>query len=85
MLGASFDESPDDQLLLPLRAANFSDPFYGHPLDSIWTTIDEGEEVRTDFLWLRAPLRELGTGVLAAATSGHRLAMFELSLSTGPG
>ncbi len=85
VLGASFDESPDDQLLLPLRAADFNDPFYGHPLDSIWTTTDEGEEVRTDFLWLRAPLRELGTGVLAAEASGHRLAMFELSLSTGPG
>ncbi len=85
VLGASFAEAPDDQLLQPLRAADFSDPFFGHAPASIWTTMAEGEEVRADFLWLRAPLRGLGTGVLAAATSGHRLAMFELSLSSGPG
>ena len=85
VLGASFAEAPDDLFLLPLRAADFSDPFYGQSPASIWTTMVEGEEVRTDYLWLRAPLRGLGTGVLANEASGHRLAMFELSLSAGPG
>lgn len=84
VLAASFSEAPDDQLLLPLRAANFMDPFATLPPGNNWTTRIDGEEARADYLWLRSPLGNNGTGILSAAAARHRLALFELSLTPAP-
>ncbi len=81
MLGASFSHPPDDQLLLPLRVANFMDPLQGHPLDRAWTTHVDGEEARTDYLWLRAPLHSTGSAALSTDTGGHRLILLEIELN----
>ena len=81
VLAASFDGVPEDALLLPLRAANFMDPFAIHGSESAWTYMSDGEALRPDYLWFRAPLGDVGTGILGAPGHGHRLLMVELSLA----
>ncbi|MDE0610211.1 MAG: hypothetical protein OXH77_09930 [Anaerolineaceae bacterium] len=81
VLVASLDGVPDDALLLPLRAANFMDPFAIVGSESAWTFMPGGEALRSDYLWFRAPLVDKGTGLLDAPGYGHRLVMVELSLA----
>lgn len=81
VLAASFDGVPEDALLLPLRAEDFMDPFAGPGNESAWTSMQDGEPLRSDYLWFRAPLGDVGTGLLDASGYGHRLVMVELSLA----
>lgn len=81
VLAASFDGVPDDALLLPLRAANFLDPFARHGNELSWTFMEDGEKFRSDYLWFRAPLGDNGTATLDAPGYGHRLVMVEFSLA----
>lgn len=84
VLGASFSEAPDEQLLLPLGALmDLVDPFYGQPSAGVWTTRRDGVATRSDFLWLRTPLRGTGTGVTGDEAARHRLAVLEFSLDAG--
>lgn len=80
-LAASLTGAPDDALLLPLRAANFIDPFENLAPGFQWTTTLEGEPARSDFLWIRSPLTSEGTGVPEAEGYRHRLVMVEISLA----
>ena len=80
-LAASFTGAPDDQLLLPLRAADFLDPFETLPGEIRWTTSAGEEQWRTDYLWHRSPLASNGAGALAGDAHGHRLIVVELSLA----
>ena len=80
-LAASFTGAPDDQLLLPLRAADFLDPFEALPGEIQWTTSAGEEQWRTDYLWYRSPLASNGAGALTANAQGHRLIVVELSLA----
>ncbi|MCY4525690.1 MAG: endonuclease/exonuclease/phosphatase family protein [Anaerolineaceae bacterium] len=82
VLAASLDGAPDDALLLPLRAADFQDPFAVLADEFAWTVIQNGEALRSDYLWFRAPLGNKGTGILDAPGMGRRLVLIELSLAT---
>ncbi len=81
LLAASLDGAPDDALLLPLRAADFQDPFAVLASEFAWTIMINGEALRSDYLWFRAPLGDNGTGILDVPGMGHRLVMIELSLA----
>lgn len=79
VLGGTFNNVPDSPLIQQLRAAGFSNPFAGHPLETGATLVRSGVS-RTvfDYIWLRnLPVGE-GASVLESSASDHRLAVVDV-------
>lgn len=75
ILGGTMHNVPDSPLIQQLRAAGFSDPFAGLPLEIGATFVRQGQpRARFDYLWL-CNLPSEGVGVLqGSAASDHRIA-----------
>jgi endonuclease/exonuclease/phosphatase family metal-dependent hydrolase len=76
VLGGTFNNVPDSPLMQQLRAAGFSDPFAGYPLEIGATLVRSGvPRAVFDYIWLRnLPVGE-GALVLDSTASDHRLAV----------
>ncbi len=75
VIGGTFHNIPDSDLLQQMRIAGFIDPFAGLPLEIGATFVRVGQpRARFDYLWLRnLPLGE-GVNVSPVVASDHRLA-----------
>ncbi|MDX2160174.1 MAG: hypothetical protein SF162_02505 [bacterium] len=75
VIGGTFHNVPDSDLLQQMRVAGFIDPFAGYPLELGATFVRFGlPRARFDYLWLRnLPLGE-GVNVSQSTASDHRLA-----------
>jgi endonuclease/exonuclease/phosphatase family metal-dependent hydrolase len=80
VIGGTFNNIPDSELVRQMIDLGFDDPFAGmHPLqsDTFWQTT---RRARLDYLWLRN-LGKLSAGTINTAASDHRLAVVEVSIS----
>ncbi len=82
ILGGTFHNIPDSQLIDQLRQTGFTDPFAGTtPLDSA-TLVRLDRQARIDYLWIWAgSLRSSGRGViLDNPASDHRIAFIGIEI-----
>ena len=76
VLGGTFNNVPDSDLLDQVRAAGFSDPFSSLPIELSATLVRQGlSPARIDFLLLRNLSPAEGVLVLDSPASDHRLAV----------
>lgn len=80
IIGGTFNNVPDSDLLGRMRASGFTDPFAGVPLDLAATFWRTGQRARLDYLWTTNTLPLEGQLVIATAASDHRLAVIEVRL-----
>lgn len=74
VVGGTMNNVPDSPLMQQMKAAGFSDPFAGLPLEIGATFVRQGQpKARFDYLWL-CNLPSSGVGVLDSAASDHRIA-----------
>lgn len=76
VLGGTFNNVPDSPLLQQVRAAGFSNPFAGYPLELGATLVRSGvTRAVFDYLWLRSLPVDEGALVLDTSASDHRMAV----------
>jgi len=81
ILGGTFNNVPDSDLLEQVRAAGFSDPFSGLPIELSATLVREGlPPARIDYVMLRNLSPAEGVLVLNSSASDHRLAVTGVDL-----
>ncbi len=82
VLGGTFNNVPDSDLLQQVRAAGFSDPFAGLPIELSATLVREGlPPARLDYVMLRNLAPAEGVLVLNSPASDHRLAVTGVELN----
>ena len=82
ILGGTFNNVPDSDLLDQVRAAGFSDPFSGLPIELSATLVREGlPPARIDYVMLRNLSPAEGVLVLNSSASDHRLAVTGIELN----
>jgi endonuclease/exonuclease/phosphatase family metal-dependent hydrolase len=80
VIGGTFNNIPDSDLIRRMVDLGFDDPFAGFApslSDTFWQTT---RRARLDYLWLRN-LGKLGALTIDTAASDHRLAVAEVSIS----
>jgi endonuclease/exonuclease/phosphatase family metal-dependent hydrolase len=81
VIGGTFNNVPDSDLLQQMRIAGFQDPFAGYPIELGATFVRVGlPRARFDYLWLRN-LPAGGVGVVESVASDHRLAMTGVTIN----
>jgi endonuclease/exonuclease/phosphatase (EEP) superfamily protein YafD len=84
IVGGTFNNIPDSPLGDQMRAAGFTDPFAGLPLDLTATLWRTGQpRVQIDYLWTRPPLFPIGANAIATNASDHRMAVIETLITRG--
>lgn len=82
ILGGTFNNVPDSDLLDQVRAAGFSDPFSGLPIELSATLVRQGlPPARIDYVMLRNLSPAEGVLVLNSSASDHRLAVTGVDLN----
>lgn len=82
ILGGTFNNVPDSDLLDQVRAAGFSDPFSGLPIELSATLVRAGlPPARIDYVMLRNLSPAEGVLVLNSSASDHRLAVTGVDLN----
>ncbi|HYO87417.1 MAG TPA: endonuclease/exonuclease/phosphatase family protein [Candidatus Limnocylindrales bacterium] len=82
VLGGTFNNVPDSDLLAQVRAAGFTDSFAGLPIELSATLVRQGlQPARIDFVLLRNLSPAEGVLVLNSAASDHRLAVTGIDLT----
>jgi endonuclease/exonuclease/phosphatase family metal-dependent hydrolase len=82
ILGGTFNNVPDSDLLAQVRAAGFTDSFSGLPIELSATLVRQGiAPARIDFVLLRNLSPAEGVLVLNSAASDHRLAVTGVDLT----
>lgn len=82
ILGGTFNNVPDSDLLAQVRAAGFTDSFAGLPIELSATLVRQGlAPARIDFVLLRGLSPAEGVLVLNSAASDHRLAVTGVDLT----
>ncbi len=81
VIGGTFNNVPDSDLLAQMQIAGFEDPFSDYPIELGATFVRTGlPRARFDYLWLRN-LQSFGINVQPNAPSDHRLAVVGINLS----
>lgn len=82
ILGGTFNNVPDSDLLAQVRAAGFTDSFASLPIELSATLVRQGlAPARIDFVLLRGLSPAEGVLVLNSAASDHRLAVTGVDLA----
>jgi endonuclease/exonuclease/phosphatase family metal-dependent hydrolase len=79
VIGGTFHNVPDSDLIQRMRDSGFVDHFAGMPLELSATFWRTGQRARLDYLWTTR-LQVIGHGVSDARASDHRLAVIEVQL-----
>ncbi|MCB9457092.1 MAG: hypothetical protein H6671_13980 [Anaerolineaceae bacterium] len=82
LLGGTFNNTPNSDLIAQMTAANFIDPFAGSPLELSATLWRTDLIARVDYLWLRNPLSLCGNGWMDSPASDHRMIFSEVLLNS---
>ncbi|MBZ0275941.1 MAG: endonuclease/exonuclease/phosphatase family protein, partial [Anaerolineae bacterium] len=82
LVGGTFNNTSTSDLIARMRAASFSDPFAGVPLELAATLIRTDLQARVDYLWLRNPLLLCGNGRMDTLASDHRMIFSEILLNS---
>lgn len=82
LLGGTFNNIPNSDLVAQMPAASFIDPFAGIPLELSATLWRTDLKARVDYLWLRNPLLLCGNGWMDSAASDHRMIFSEILLNS---
>jgi len=81
VIGGTFNNVPDSELLAQMRIAGFQDPFSDYPIELGATFVRTGlPRARFDYLWLRN-LQSFGINVQPNSASDHRLAVVGITLT----
>ena len=81
VIGGTFNNVPDSDLLAQMRIAGFEDPFAGYPIELGATFVRSGlPRARFDYIWLRN-LSSVGVGVSNTTASDHRLAVVGVDIT----
>lgn len=81
VLGGTFNNIPSSQLYSQMRAAGFTDPFAGLPIELSATFVRTTyPPTRLDYLWLRS-LDSIQAGVIDTNASDHRMAVVEVQIA----
>ncbi len=82
VLGGTFNNVPDSDLLAQVRAAGFTNSFAGLPIELSATLVRQGiDPARIDYVLLRGLSPAEGVLVLNSAASDHRLAVTGVDLT----
>lgn len=79
VLGGTFNNVPDSDLIRSVGERGFSDPFAGTNVERSATLIRTGVRARVDYIWIYPQIAE-GVGVMPTVASDHRLAYVQISL-----
>jgi endonuclease/exonuclease/phosphatase family metal-dependent hydrolase len=82
IIGGTFNNIPDSPLIDQMWRNSFSDPFAGAPIERSATVQRIGLRTRLDYIWTRAPLLSLGTGIIESNVSDHRLVFVEVQITS---
>lgn len=80
VIGGTFNNVPDSDLIARLRNSGFVDPFAGlspQLSNTYWRT---GQRARLDYLWLTPALSAFGAQTIDSTASDHRLAVVGIEL-----
>lgn len=80
VIGGTFNNVPDSELITRMRVSGFTDPFAGVPVDLAATFWRTGQRARLDYLWTTNALPLEGQLVIDNPASDHRLAVIEVRL-----
>ncbi len=80
VIGGTFNNVPDSDLLARMRDSGFNDPFAGIALQQSATYWRTGQRARLDYLWLTPQIRAVGALVVESNASDHRLAFVGIDL-----
>ncbi|MBC7872230.1 MAG: endonuclease/exonuclease/phosphatase family protein [Chitinophagaceae bacterium] len=81
VIGGTFNNVPDSDLIQLMRESGLNDPFAGAPLDDSATFVRTGQRARLDYLWITNNLPLEGAIVIKDnSASDHRLAVIEVRL-----
>jgi len=81
VLGGTFNNVPDSDLIQSVGERGFSDPFAGTNVQRSATLLRTGIRARVDYVWIYPQIAE-GVGVMPTVASDHRLAYVQISLDT---
>jgi endonuclease/exonuclease/phosphatase family metal-dependent hydrolase len=79
VLGGTFNNVPDSDLIQSIDTRGFSDPFAGSTIERSATLRRTGVNARVDYVWIYPELAE-GVGVIDSNASDHRLAFVSVPL-----
>jgi endonuclease/exonuclease/phosphatase family metal-dependent hydrolase len=82
VIGGTFNNIPESQLIRRMIESGFEDHFAGQPLELSATFWRTGQRARLDYLWLTRNLPALGAIVIDTHASDHRMAVIEVELRT---
>ncbi len=80
IIGGTFNNLPDSNLIQRLKDSGFIDYFEGGPVDRFATFYRTDAQARLDYLWTTRNLNVTQRGVIDTRASDHRMATIELSL-----
>ncbi len=80
VLGGTFNNVPDSDLIMLLQSTIFRDAFAGQPLDDSFTVERTGLRARLDYLWV-ANLTVEGAIVMDGDGSDHRMAVIGVNIT----
>ena len=80
VIGGTFNNVPDSELIQRLRDSGFVDHFAGQQTDITATFWRTDARARLDYIWTTPSLQAVGWGVIDTRASDHRLAVIELAL-----
>ncbi len=81
LIGGTFNNVPDSDLIQRMRQSGLNDPFAGASLDDSATFVRTGQQARLDYLWTTNNLPLEGANVIKNnAASDHRLAVIGVRL-----
>ncbi len=78
VIGGTFNNIPDSDLIVQMRQTGLTDPFESQPSSQSVTFIQTGREARLDYLWTN--MLSLRAGVIDSRASDHGLAVVELQI-----
>lgn len=78
VLGGTFNNVPDSDLIERIRQTGLTDPFEGQPSNQSVTLIQTGRTARIDYLWTN--MLALGAVVVDSRASDHGLAVVEMQI-----
>ncbi|MEQ8674375.1 MAG: endonuclease/exonuclease/phosphatase family protein [Aggregatilineales bacterium] len=80
IIGGTFNNVPDSDLISRLRDSGLIDPFAGLPVTEYATYWRTGQRARLDYLWLTPQLPAVGALVINSNASDHRMAVVGIEL-----
>lgn len=80
IIGGTFNNIPDSDVVQRIGESGFIDHFAGDTLERSATYIRTGAQARFDYLWTTGNLQVAGRNVIDTNASDHRLVVLELQL-----